>query len=145
MSRDGSIAFAWDEGSPRRRYRLSIGHLGRIEEATGQSVFTLWLEFRTAVLLLEALAEDVLPAVASAIPKIEAFSEVIRQGLLGGGAGEAEADELVRTWVAPGGLGRAALNAERILRAALIGAPDEDPGKAGAMEAGPLSSPRMVG
>lgn len=144
MSRDGSIAFAWDEGSPRRRYRLSIGHLGRVEEATGQSVFTLWSGFRAAVMLLEALAEGSSPDVASAVPKIEAFSEVVRQGLLGGGAGEAEADELVRSWVTPGGLGRAALNAERILRAALIGAPDEDPGKAGAMEVGPPSSPRMV-
>lgn len=112
---DGSarITFDWADGP--HTFRLALEQLRTLQEATKTGPYTLW---ERVALSREWRVDDI--------------RETIRLGLIGGGMEPLDALALVRVYVDGRPLVESVAPAERILRAALIGADDDPVGKAGA-------------
>jgi len=112
MSRDASIEVDWGDGE--HRFRLAWGELVKVQEACDAGPYVILNRLGDGSWLLNDIRE------------------VIRYGLIGGGAEPSAALKLVREYVE----GRPPLEnillARAILSAALMGAPDEKVGEPGA-------------
>jgi hypothetical protein len=111
MSRDASIRIFLGDGE--KTFRLGLGELERLDEATQAGPAFLLGQFQ------------------SGRWRIRELRETIRFGLIGGGATAAEADRLLRAFVdPPNPLADSILIATSILAAALVGGGEDDmPGK----------------
>lgn len=107
MSRDASITLTWGDGD--YTFRLAIGQLRELQEHTNAGPLVIWQRLRDGTWK----ADDVL--------------QVLRLGLVGGGADPVKALRLVRTYVEePGAYLRNVPTAMAVVWQAIAGAPDED-------------------
>jgi hypothetical protein len=115
-NRNGRVELDFADGT--YGFRLAIGELEELQEKTGVGPY---------VLLRRLLANDW---------RIEDVTQTLRLGLIGGGTSPNDALNLVRRYVEqrPDWVMNAML-AQAIVSAALIGAPEEQPGKDSAPEA----------
>lgn len=104
MSADGSIILEWS--GRHRLFRLGLGQIFRLQEATGLGPY------------------DLASRVSSDDCRVADLSEIIRLGLIGGGADVDEAFRLVADVEAAAPINVFAL-ARSIIGAALIGPPDD--------------------
>lgn len=112
MSRDGRIELDWADGT--HSFRLGWGQLAELQEKTDAGPFV------------------VLQRLHNGQWRVEDVSHVIRLGLIGGGMEPAKALAKVRAYVEARPPMENVLPAQAILSAAVIGAPDEPTGEAGA-------------
>lgn len=112
MSRDGRIELDWADGT--YSFRLGWGQLAELQEKTDAGPFV------------------VLQRLHNGQWRIEDIANVIRLGLIGGGMEPAKALAKVRTYVEARPPMENVLSAQAILSAAVIGAPEETVGEAGA-------------
>lgn len=112
MSRSGAIDQDWGDGS--HRFRLAWGQLAELQEKCAAGPYAI------------------LARLHSGDWRIEDISNVIRLGLMGGGAAPTDAITLVRRYVEDTGTHPLLRNlpiAIAILSAALVGAPEEKVGE----------------
>lgn len=109
MSRNGSVSFAWGDGD--HVFRLGLGELRELQEKSGVSPFTLYDRLRDGH------------------PMVDDAREVLRLGLIGGGAKPIEALTLVRRYADDAPLAVSTAPALLALTAALLGVAEEEPGK----------------
>lgn len=109
-NRNGLVEFDFADGA--YGFRLAVGELEELQEKTGCGPYTL---------LRRLLANDW---------RLEDVRETIRLGLIGGGVKPTDALNLIRRYIDQRSdwLNNAML-AQAIVSAALIGAPEEVPGK----------------
>lgn len=80
MSRDASITFAWGDGQ-ERKFRLPFAQIHDLEESRNCS------------------AVDILARLRSGRPRVMDVRDIIRLGLIGGGASASDVARLVRTYI----------------------------------------------
>ena len=123
MSRNASIDV--DFGDGEHTFRLAIGQLRELQEKTGVSPFA------------------VLARLVAYQPMIDDCSMVIRLGLIGGGMTPADALRLVRDYCDARPPAESLPIATLILRAGLMGVPDEEPGKSPGETEAPTPPPMI--
>ncbi len=109
MSGDGSIILPFADGE--YRFRLGIGELRELQEKTGVGPMALF----------QRLGHN--------LWHIDDVREPIRLGLIGGGMNPTQALAKVGRYVAPGDLMNNVVTALHIVRAALMGDPEDQVGK----------------
>lgn len=110
MSRDGRLELDWADG--RYGFRLAWGELIKLQEACDTGPFVIYGRLQDGSW------------------RVEDISHVIRLGLIGGGLEPGKALTLVRSYVESRPPLENRTLAIGVLSAALMGAPDEKPGKA---------------
>lgn len=120
MSRDASLEILFGDGE--HRFRLAIGELRELEEKR------------------DAGSPLILRRLMSNEYRVDDVREIIRLGLIGGGMPATDAIKLVKRYVddRPAWHENAML-ASAVLGAAIMGVPDEEPGKS---QAGEAKAPR---
>lgn len=121
MSRNATIDR--DFGDGEHCFRIAIGQLRELQEKVGASPFA-------------ALARMI-----AWTPMVDDIRETIRLGLVGGGMKPTDALALVRTYVDERPLAESLPDAILILQAALMGVPDETPGKSQGETPAPTTPP----
>lgn len=115
MSRDASVEFEWGDGV--YKFRLRLGEIRELQEKCDAGPL---------VLLRRCIAGDW---------KIDDIREPIRLGLIGGGCDPIKALNLLKRYFDDRALMENVEPALKILQAAVLGVPDEQPGKSEAAEA----------
>lgn len=110
MSRNGDITLEWADGD--HLFRLGLGELRELQEKTGHGPAML----ARRIVSSEFFVDDV--------------REVLRLGLIGGGAEPRDALRLIGRYCDERPLLESTEPALRILQAALLGPEDDTPGKA---------------
>lgn len=114
MSRDAAVTLDWGDGE--HHFRLAWGELINVQEACDAGPYVVLERLRNNTWLLNDIRE------------------VIRFGLIGGGAKPPEALRLVRTFVEKRPPLENLLTATAILTVGLMGAPEEDVGESSAAD-----------
>lgn len=109
MSRDASITAPFGDGE--HVFRLPIGQLRELQEKTGVSPF---------VVLARLVAYQ---------PMVDDTPEILRLGLIGGDMPPSDALKLIERYARQRPLAETIGLATAVLRTALMGVPDEKPGK----------------
>lgn len=109
MSRDGSVEL--DFAGERRKFRLAWGELELLQESRETGPYIL------------------LDRLLSGHWRVQDIAEVIRLGLIGGGARPDEAQKLVKAYVQARPPLETLVIAQRVLGAGVAGTPDEELGK----------------
>lgn len=111
MSADGTISLVWGDGE--HQFRTGLKEWREIQEKCGGSGLI-----------------EIMDRLAHRTWKVDDVREPIRIGLIGGGMSPAQAFALVRIYVDGRPLGESVNVSFAILAAAIIGVPEDQPGKA---------------
>lgn len=122
MSRDASITEPFGDG--KHVFRLPIGQLRELQEKTGVSPFA------------------VLARLIAYQPMVDDAPEIIRLGLIGGNMTPVDALNLTDRYARQRPPAETIGLATSILRTALMGVPDEKPGKSSGGAKAPMPPPR---
>ncbi len=114
MARDCSTTFSWADGE--YTFRLKLGQVRELQEKC------------------DAGPRELAIRLASGKERVDDVRETIRLGLIGGGLTPEQALKLVKRYVDERPFVESIMPAQAILSAWLVGAPDEEPGKAEAVE-----------
>ncbi|MBM7322430.1 gene transfer agent family protein [Agrobacterium sp. S2] len=112
MMRDATVTFDWADGT--HSFRLAWGQLAELQEKCDAGPYV------------------VLQRLHSGEWRVEDISNIIRLGLIGGGLEPSPALKLTRAYVEARPPMESLIPAQVILSAALMGAPEEAVGEAGA-------------
>ena len=132
MSRAGEIRLDW-AGEPERLFRLGIGQVRKIQEATGLGPTGIAARTMISMGVLKAIRDGDIETLSRLDPvktaEIGEVREVHLQGLLGAGVPGPEALKLVRDWVEERPLAESLPSAYAIAMAAVLGPEDEGLGE----------------
>jgi hypothetical protein len=130
MSADGSVTITWADGE--HRFRLAIGQTRELAETVNKPRLEMgWPVIGPMTLWKLTLSSDAWP---------NDVREILRLGLIGGGAKPFEALSMVKRYVDERPWLECMLVAEAVMRAALAGVPDDPVGKPAAETAATASS-----
>jgi hypothetical protein len=130
MSADGSVTLNWADGE--HTFRLAIGQMRELAEAVNRPRLEMnWPVIGPMTLWRLTLSSDAWP---------NDVREILRLGLIGGGAKPFEALALVKRYVEDRPLLENMLAAATVMQAALAGVPDDPVGKPVAETATPTAS-----
>jgi hypothetical protein len=130
MSADGSVTITWADGE--HRFRLAIGQARELAELVNKPRLEMgWPVIGPMTLWGLTLKSDAWP---------HDVREILRLGLIGGGAKPFEALALVKRYVEERPWLECMLVAEAVMRAALAGVPDDPVGKPPAEKTAPTAS-----
>lgn len=121
MSRDASITELFGDG--KHVFRLPLGQLRELQEKTGVSPFA------------------VLARMVAYLPMVDDGHEIIRLGLIGGGMTPLDALRLTERYSQRRPLAESIPLATAVLKAGLLGVPDETPGKSAGETEAPTPPP----
>lgn len=121
MSRDASISEPFGDG--QHIFRMALGQLRELQEKTGVSPFA------------------VLARLISYLPMVDDAPEIIRLGLIGGGMAPPEAIALTERYARQRPPAESIPLGTAILKAGLLGVPDEKPGKSAGEAEAPVPPP----
>ncbi len=124
MSRDASTSAVF--GDDEHTFRMALGELRELQEKTGVSPFA------------------VLARLVAYMPMVDDAPEIIRLGLVGGGMVPVDAVRLTERYARQRPPAESIPLATAILKAGLLGVPDEKPGKS-AGEAAAETPPPTTG
>ncbi len=123
MSRDASITISEIFGDGHHTFRMAIGQLRELQEKTGVSPFA------------------VLARLIAYLPMVDDAPEIIRLGLIGGGMAPPEAVALTERYARQRPSAESIPLGTTILKAGLLGVPDEKPGKSAGEAEAPVPPP----
>ncbi|MBV9549306.1 MAG: gene transfer agent family protein [Alphaproteobacteria bacterium] len=117
-----TVTLKWGDGGSERRFGLALGQLEELQR------------------VCDAGPEEILQRLLSGTPRVQDLRQVIRLGLIGGGMEPAKALAMVEAHVDARPRQESLPVARAVLLAAVMGVPDDPPGKAK-----PDAAPAMPG